>query len=314
MAMHFTLRQLQIFEAVARHLSFTRAAEELHLTQPAVSMQVRQLEGQVGAPLIEHLGKRIRLTEAGDEIRRCATAVAARLDATAQRIDVLRGGHGGHLRLSIASTVNYFAPRLLAEFCRQYPAVQVTLDVTNRESLLRQLADGSAEVVLMGRPPPRQGLESTPFMDNPLLPIAAPGHALSGQRRITLAQFESQTFVSREPGSGTRRAFERFCAEHHLGIQPSIEMSSNEAIKQSVEAGLGIAVVSRHTIELELAAGRLVVLEVAHFPILRRWHMVHRGGRQLSPVARTFERYVLDNAVRLGGARSTAGRRRRAGS
>jgi len=296
---HFTLRQLQVFEAVARHLSFTRAAEELHLTQPAVSMQVKQLESQVGVPLVEHSGKRIRITEAGREVERCARDVAGRLERASDRLVVLRGGRGGHLRVGVASTVNYFAPRLIAAFCAEHQGVRVTLDVTNRERLLRILVERQVDVALMGQPPEGVPLAAEPFMDNPLVLIGPLGHRLAGARAVALARLAGEPFIVREPGSGTRRAFERFCAEH--GIEPPTgpEMSSNEAIKQSVEAGLGLAVVSAHTIELELAAGRLAVLDVEHFPIVRQWYVAHRRGRTLPPVAERFARFVVERAGEL---------------
>ena len=300
MSLHLTLRQLQVFAAVARNISYTHAAEELHLTQPAVSMQVKQLESATGLALIEQVGKRVQVTEAGREIQRCAMAVAECIEESAARIEALKGGRGGHLRVSVATTVNYFAPRLLAAFCREYPEVRVTLDVTNRETLLQQLAENAADVVLMGSPPQDAKVDAQPFLENPLVLIAPPGHRLAGSDPVPLSALEHEIILTREPGSGTRRAFEGFCREHGLRYSARIEMRSNEAIKQSVEAGLGLGVVSAHTIELELQAGRLITLDVAHFPMRRKWYVMHRHGKRLPPVAEAFERFVIATAPGLG--------------
>jgi DNA-binding transcriptional LysR family regulator len=288
-----TLRQLKVFAAVARHLSFTRAAEELYLTQPAVSMQVKQMEGAVGLPLFEQIGKRIHLTEAGEVMHHYSRVVADNLSEAAQAMEELKGIDGGRLQLTVATTVNYFATRLLSEFCAAHPGVRVSLDVTNRESLLRQLDENRTDIVLMGKPPEGLGVVAEPFMDNPLVVIAPPGHALCTCREIPLARLNEQTFLMREAGSGTRMAIERFFTENHITPSGSIEMTSNEAIKQSVQAGLGLAIVSAHTVELEIEVGRLVILELASFPIMRRWYLVHRKEKRLSATAQAFKDFVL---------------------
>jgi DNA-binding transcriptional LysR family regulator len=294
--MNLTLRQLQVFEAVARHLSFTRAAEELYLTQPAVSMQVKQLEGAVGLPLFEQLGKKIHLTEAGQAMHRYSRTIAEQLREAQQLIEELKGIEGGRLRITVATTVNYFATRLLSAFCQRYRGVRVSLDVTNREHLLRQLETNETDIVLMGQPPADLDVVAEPFMDNPLVIIAPPNHALARQRGIPLKRLQQEIFLMRERGSGTRMAMERFFAEHGITPSSSIEMTSNEAIKQSVEAGLGLGIVSAHTLELELEVGRLKVLDVESFPIMRRWYVVHRRGKRLSAVAQAFKDFVLKEA------------------
>jgi LysR family transcriptional regulator, low CO2-responsive transcriptional regulator len=294
--MNLTLRQLQVFEAVARHLSFTRAAEELYLTQPAVSMQVKQLEGAVGLPLFEQLGKKIHLTEAGQAMHRYSRTIAEQLREAQQLIEELKGIEGGRLRITVATTVNYFATRLLSAFCQRYKGVRVSLDVTNREHLLRQLETNETDIVLMGQPPADLDVVAEPFMDNPLVIIAPPNHALARQRGIPLKRLQQEIFLMRERGSGTRMAMERFFAEHGITPSSSIKMTSNEAIKQSVEAGLGLGIVSAHTLELELEVGRLKVLDVESFPIMRRWYVVHRRGKRLSAVARAFKDFVLKEA------------------
>jgi DNA-binding transcriptional LysR family regulator len=297
---HPTFRQLQVFESVARHRSFTRAAQELHLSQPAVSMQIKQLEGAVGLPLFEQLGKQIHLTEAGDVMRQFATRIAGDLREAEQAIEELKGIEGGRLRIAVATTVNYFAARLLSRFCKRYPGVRVSLEVTNREMVLHRLEENAADIVLMGQPPDGLDVEAEPFMDNPLVVIAAPDHPLVHRRRVTLPALAQETFLIREPGSGTRIAMERFFADKEIAPRISVEMTSNEAIKQSVEAGLGLGVVSKHTVELECGAGRLAVLDVQSFPIRRKWYVVHRRGKRLSAAANAFRGFVLTEPGKSG--------------
>ena len=294
--MNITFRQLRIFEAVARHLSFTRASEELHLTQPAVSMQVKQLEEAAGMPLFEQVGKRIHLTDAGSEMTRYSRAVLELMEEAGQVFEEMRGHEGGRLRISVASTANYFVPRLLAEFCRRYSSVEVSLDVTNRERLLEALADNSTDLVIMGVPPDSMDLAAESFMDNPLVVIAAPSHPLAGKQKISLERLQEETFLIREKGSGTRSATERFFVEHQLLLSSTMEMSSSESIKQGVEAGLGLGLLSMHTLEMELTLKRLVVLDVKELPILRHWYIMHRPGKRLSFVAQNFKNFVVQEA------------------
>lgn len=291
--MHITLRQLQVFDFVARHHSFTRAAEALHLSQPGVSMQVKQLESAVGMALFEQIGKRIDLTDAGRVIERLSRSVSEQLREAEQAMDELKGVEGGRLRISVATTVNYFASRLLSAYCAKHPKVQVSLDVTNRESVIRKLSENATDIVLMGKPPDGLDVDAEPFMDNPLVVIAGPRHPLAAKHRIPLTKLSQETFLIREPGSGTRLAMERFFEEKGITPAASIEMTSNEAIKQSVVAGLGLGVVSAHTIELETQAGHLIVLDVRHFPIRRRWYVAHHRAKRLSAAAKAFKGFVL---------------------
>jgi DNA-binding transcriptional LysR family regulator len=293
---HITFRQLQVYEAVSRLGSVTRAARELHLSQPAVSMQVKQLEHAVGLPLLEQAGRRLHRTDAGELMAHHARAISEQRRETEDAIEDLKGGDTGRLRISVATTVNVFAARLLADYCRSYPRVDVSLDVTNRETVIRRLAENTTDIVLMGQPPAGLDVVAEPFMENPLVVIAEPEHPLASRRRIPLSALEREPFLIREPGSGTRLAMERFYAEQGVQLTRSIEMSSNEAIKQSVEAGLGLGVVSRHTIGLELEAGRLAVLPVARFPIRRTWYVTHRAGKRLSGPVRRFREFVLAHA------------------
>jgi DNA-binding transcriptional LysR family regulator len=297
--MNITLRQLQVFERVARRLSFTRAAEELFLTQPAVSMQIKQFEEAVGLPLFERLGKKIYLTRAGEELYRLSRTISQQLEEAEQLIEELKGVEGGRLVVAVASTVHYFAIRLLAEFCRRYPKVRISFKVTNRKGLLQQLDDNEADIVLMGQPPEDQDLKAEAFLDNPLVIIAPPGHPLAARPRIPLQALRHETFLMREQGSGTRNSVERFFAEQGLAITASMEMNTNGAIKQAVEEGLGLGIVSIHTVERELEDGRVVVLKADAFPIMRQWYLVHRAGKRLSAVAREFETFVRAEARRF---------------
>ncbi|HEX23062.1 MAG TPA: LysR family transcriptional regulator [Chromatiales bacterium] len=297
--MHLTLRQLKVFEAVARHLSFRRAAEELHLSQPAVSMQIKQLESNVELPLFDHVGKKVFLTEAGREMFHYSRAIAGLLDEADEVIKQLKGARRGKLALSVASTVNYFAPALLGTFCRRFPDITISLDVTNRETLLRQLADNEADLVIMGQPPAGGELEAGAFMENPLVVIAPPDHPLAGKQGVPMMRLQDETFLVRERGSGTRGATERFFSQHGITLNTGMEISSNEAIKQSVQAGLGLGLLSRDTLEMELALNKLVVLDVEGFPIVRHWYVMHRRAKRLSPVAEAFKQFLLEEANTL---------------
>jgi DNA-binding transcriptional LysR family regulator len=298
--MNVTLRQLRVFASVARHMSYTRAAEELHLSQPAVSMQVKQLEENVGLPLFEQLGRGIQLTEAGQEIYQCSRAIQQQLENTDTALEQMKGTRRGRLRLAVASTANYFATRLIATFSERVEHLAVSLDVTNREGLLRDLENNETDLVIMGQPPEELDLIAEPFMDNPLVIIAAPDHPLTRRRgRIPLVDLQGETFVVRETGSGTRIAMERFFADRGVRLKAGMEMRSNEAVQQAVQAGLGLGIVSIHTLELELKTGRLIVLDVESFPIMRQWYIVHRTGKRLSPVAQAFQSFVLQEAASL---------------
>jgi DNA-binding transcriptional LysR family regulator len=282
---------------VAKFLSFTKAAHELHLSQPAVSMQIKQLEENAGLPLFEQMGKKIFLTEAGQEMKHYSSEITRQLAELDEVIEGLKGVESGHLSISVASTANNFGTRLLAAFTKIFPGTSFSLDVTNRETLLNQLESNEKDLVIMGRPPAGLQLEVESFMDNPLVVIAPPSHPLAEKKNIPLSSLQQETFVVREPGSGTFIAMERFFNAHHVRLNTGMEMTSNEAIKQSVEAGLGLGIVSIHTLELELEAGRLTVLDIENFPILRHWYVVHRESKRLSPVAQAFKSFVLQDSA-----------------
>lgn len=291
--LHLTLRQLRVFESVARHLNFSRAAEELHLSQPAVSMQIKQLEENVGLALFEQMGKRIFLTDAGKELHQYSRAIARQLADMEAALNQLKGLEQGSLKVAVVSTANYFLPPVLAKFCQRHPGIKVSLSVGNRESVLRQLAENETDLAVIGKPPEGMDLVAEPFLPNPLVVIAAPDHPLAKKRGIALKALEAETFLVREPGSGTRNAMERFFAQHKLKLNLGNEMSTNEAIKQAVQAGMGLGVVSLHTAELELETSRLKLLDVQGFPIMRQWFAVHREGKRLSKPADAFRSFLL---------------------
>ena len=292
-----TLRQFRVFEAVARQLSFSRAAEELHLSQPAVSMQVRGIETILGMRLTEQLGKNIFLTEAGREVLHASRAITARLDDLQANLAQLRSIDSGQLNLAATSTVNAVATDILARFRGRHPGVSVHLDVSNRAAVLDQLVGNRIDLAIMGQVPEDLGLEAIRFMDNPLVVIAPPDHPLVRKKRISVGDLAAESFLVREAGSGTRGAMERFFAAKGLEIRSSMEMSSNEAIKQAVQAGLGLGILSLQTLEMELVLKRLAVLKVEGFPILRHWYIVHRADKRLSPVAQAFKEFVLGPAA-----------------
>lgn len=297
--MNPTFRQLKLFEAVARNSSFTRASEELHLTQPAVSTQIKQLEEEVGTPLFEHMGKKIFLTEAGREMYEFSRSIAQKFTDVHMVLDEMKGIKRGHLDIALTSTGKYFAPYLLAAFCRQHSGITVNLDVTNRETLLRQLADNIPDMAIMGSPPEGMDLVADSFMSNPLVVIAPLDHPLANGGRISLHRLLKESFIVREKGSGTRNAIERFLEQRGLTMTTTMEMSSNEAMKHAVMAGLGLGIVSIHTLEMELTLDRLVVLNVEGFPILKDWYIVHRLGKRFSAAAQAFKEFVLSEGSTL---------------
>lgn len=291
--LHFTLRQLQVFEKVASHLNYSRAAEELYLSQPAVSMQIKQLEGHIGLPLFEQMGKKIFLTEAGRELFHYARSIAQQLAEMESVFDEMKGVGQGKLTLSVVNTANYFTPQLLATFCQRHPNINIILQVANRDAVLKQLADNNTDLAIMGQPPDGLDIEAVRFMDNPLVVIASPSHPLAQLSQISFAQLADQNFLSREKGSGTRSAMERVFAQHNIQPHISMEMETNEAIKQAVQAGMGLGILSLHSIELELETKRLVMLNVEYFPLLRHWFVAHRSTKRLSSAALSFKDFLL---------------------
>lgn len=287
-----SLRQLQIFQSVARHLSYTRAAEELHLTQPAVFTQVRQLEDQLGSPLIERLGRRLFLTEAGQVVLASAREVLGEIDSMEMRLAELRGMARGRLRVAVVSTAKYDIPQRLGAFCRAHPGIDVSLTVGNREELLARFAANEDDLYILGTPPEELEAEAHRYAENPLVMIAPRGHPFAG-RPLRPAGIADEIFVMREVGSGTRIAAERYFAAQGLAPAVRMELGANEAIKQAVMAGLGLSVISRGSALLELEQGYLVELTVEGFPLLRHWYVAWPRGKRLSVGARAFLRELF---------------------
>jgi len=297
--MRLTLRQLNIFESVARLASYSAAARELFLSQPAVSMQIKQMEKEAGLPLIERTGKQISLTYAGEELLRYSKNIHRQLDELELVLNEVKGLKRGRLHLTMASTASYLGPRLLAEFHHKFPDVEMRLEVTNRTGLLQALSNNTTDMAIMGQPPDGYDLSGIPFMDNPLGIIAWPEHPLANRKKIPLSEIASERFIVRERDSGTRMAAEKFFAQHGVELIAGMEMNRSEAIKQAVEAELGLGIVSLHTIEIELKLGMLTVLDVMDFPIMRQWHIVHRKDKRFAALPEAFRQFVLENAQYL---------------
>ncbi|MDM7457375.1 MAG: LysR family transcriptional regulator [Tepidimonas sp.] len=292
--MHITLRQLRIFDRVAHFRSVSRAAEALHLTQPAVSMQVKQLESQVGMVLIEQIGKRLELTEAGEELWMHARRVAAEVDDLCAAMRARAGMQRGRVRLAVVATANYFVPQAIAAFRRRHPALTVELSVGNRQSVFAQLNDRAVDLAVAGQPPADADVHAEPFLDNPLVIVAAPEHPLGGRKRVSVAELALEPFVLREPGSGTREAFIRHLAKESIEPRIAAELPTVEAVKQAVQAGLGLGVVSAQSVELELSAARLVTVPVVGFPLMRQWYVIERQGHNLSRAAQAFRDALIE--------------------
>ena len=310
-----TLRQLTVFEAVARHLSYSRAADELRMSQPAASIQVKLLERHAALPLFEQLGKKIYLTPAGNEMLRHSRAVIQQFRETDEALAALKGIGGGRLNIAVISAGDYFFPGLIAEFCRRHENVTVRLIVNNREDIVRQLGENTIDLAVMLRPPEGPDVVAETFAPQPHVIIAAPRHRLAHKRHIQLQTLANEAFIVRERGSDTRLVMEELLAERRIKFNVTMEIKSTETIKQAVVAGMGISFLSAHTIGLELMVGRLAVLDVEGFPVMRNWRVVHHRNKRLPPVAVAFKEFLLREGAllieRLVG-RSLPKRKRRA--
>lgn len=296
-----TLRQLRVFESAARHLSLTRAAEELHLTAPAVSIQVKLLESHAGAPLFERAGRRLRLTQQGEEVLRHARGILGHIRGAEEAIARLDALEAGLLDVAVINAGDHFFPWIVAGFRRLHPGIRVRITVQNREELLARLAAHETDLAVMSHPPSEPGHEATAFASHPHVIAAAPRHPLAGKRRIPLARIAAEPLLTREQGSATRIAMDQAFAE--AGLVPSIEMeiASNETIKQAAAAGLGVGFLSAHALRQELALGSLVILDVEGFPVMRQWFVVRRRDRTLPRIAQAFERFVIEHGRELIG-------------
>lgn len=294
--MHITIRQLQIIEAIVETRGYSLAAEQLHMTQPAVSMQMKQLEHNIGLTLFERQGKRIVLTPAGIDVHKHSQQIVAKYDDTLEAISDIKDQHTGRIKVSAATTSNHLITQMIANFSKKNNDIKVSLKITNREKLVKQLQNFEPDIVLMGEPPPKLDLVSEPLMTNPLIVIAHPEHPYANKKSIPFKKIAQYEFIVREPGSGTRATIERFFKDKGEEINSTLEMGSNEAIKHAVHAGLGLGIVSLHSIKLELEANKLVILDVNQMPIQRHWHIVKRKGKHLLPAAKEFQDFMIKEA------------------
>jgi len=294
-----SLRQLKAFATVARHRSFIRAAEELHLTPPAVSLQVSQLEREVGLPLFERRGKGVSLTMPGEYLLVYARRILGTLKEAEDAMARLQGAQTGRITIGMVSTAKYFLPRLLARFREEHRGVELRMAIGNRERLIEQLRNAEVDLAVMGRPPKELDARAELFAEQPHAIVASPLHRLAGLREIPPAMLSAEEFIVREPGSGTRAAMEQFFRDHRIAPPQVMESTSNETIKQAVIANMGLAFLSLHTTGLEMQNGLLAVLDVAGLPMVRRWHIVHLQGKPLSPAAEALRYFVLEHGAEL---------------
>ncbi|HXZ47607.1 MAG TPA: LysR substrate-binding domain-containing protein [Usitatibacter sp.] len=294
-----TLRQLRVFESAARHLSLTRAAEELHLTPPAVSIQVRQLEGHARAALFERVGRRLKLTQAGDEVLAHAREILGHIRASEEAIAGLGSLERGLLDVAVINAGDYFLPWLIAAFRERHPRIRARLTVGNRDDLLERLAAHEIDLAVMSHPPTHCDFAARPFAPHPHVIVAPPGHRLARKRSVALEEVAREALITREPGSATRLAMEQAFAESDVVPRIEMEIASNETIKQAVAAGFGLGFLSAHAVQQELALGRLAVVPVKGFPVVRQWYVVRRRSRTLPRIAEAFERFVVEEGARL---------------
>lgn len=296
---HATLRQLKVFEAVARLLSFSRAAEELHLTQPAVSTQVRKLEEHAGNALFEQFGKKIYLTPPGTELLQISRAIIQQFEAAEHAMMQFKGVSGGKLNVGVISAGDYFFPRLLVEFASRHQGVTLNFTVHNRAGLLTHISENLTDLAIMVRPPTDLDTVNQPFAPHPYVIVAAPGHPLVGEKKIAMQRLMREPFVVREKASDTWHSMEDGFGGDLSGINVAMEIRSTETIKQAVIAGMGVSFVSAHTVSQELRAGSLRVLDVEGFPLMLNWYVVHRRSKRLPPVAQAFKDFLLSDGPSL---------------
>jgi DNA-binding transcriptional LysR family regulator len=290
---HATLHQLKIFDTLVRYMSVVRTAEAMHLTPPAVSIQVKQLSEAAGQPLLEKVGKQVYLTSAGEVVAQACNDLFERLERLSQDLAALQGMEKGSLKLAIITTAKYFVPRLLGDFCARYPGIDVSLFVGNRQAVLERLARNQDDLYVLGRPPEKAKVNAVPFASNPLVAIAYPDHALAKERAITPERLVKEPFIARELGSGTRLAYEAFFRDYQAELNIRMELGSNEAIKQTVAGRLGISILSQSAVRSELASGEIVQLDVVGLPLQRQWYLARPSDKLSMPAADTFHNFLI---------------------
>ncbi len=294
-----TLHQLRVFETVARNGSFTRAAEELLITQPTVSSQVKQLTKAIGLPLFEQIGKSLYLTDAGQELLVTCQEIFEKLNNFEIKIADLKGTKQGQLNLAVITTAKYFVPRLLGPFCQIYPGIDVALKVTNHQEIQQRMLANEDDLYVISNPNQNIDLTSKPFLNNPLVVVAKKDHPLARKKNLDLKELKDQPFIMREPGSGTRDSILDLFTQHNISVKVKLELGSNEAIKQAISGGLGISILSEHCLISEGISGELTILDFKHFPIKRRWYVSHLAGKKLSVIAETFLDYLLEESPKM---------------
>ncbi|WP_455379982.1 LysR family transcriptional regulator [Acidihalobacter prosperus] len=300
MLRHVTFRQLQIFLAVVEHQSFTKAAEALFLTQSTISVQVKKLTESVGLPLFEQIGRQIQLTDAGEDLYHTAKQIIATLENLEMLVDDHKGLKRGHLKLGVVTTAKYIAPELLGEYGVSFPGIQLAMSVTNRDNIIDRIKRYEDDLFVMGLVPENEvSVNFKYFAPNPLVVMAPSNHPLCQARGISLQEIAREPFLLREPGSGTREAIMRLFREHGIKLNVRMELGSNEAIKHGIVGGLGLSILSLHTLALEGASGKISVLDVESFPIMRKWYLVYPQDKQLSLAAQKFIEFSVghENSV-----------------
>ncbi|AGA91650.1 transcriptional regulator [Thioflavicoccus mobilis 8321] len=297
---HASLRQLQVFEAIVRLGSFTRAADELFVTQPTVSMQTKKLADALSLPLLENAGRQTLPTEAGAELYQAARAIFEVLSNLEMKLADLKGIKRGRLRLGVITTAKYFAPEILGEFCKLYPGIEVALKVSNRDRILDRINANEDDLYILGETHGDQvDVEAVPLAPNPLVVMAPRDHPLVGEKKIPLARIAQELFILREPGSGIRDATQRLFEQHGIRPRVRMELGSNEAIKHAIVGGLGLSVMSLHTLTLEGPEGPVALLDVEDFPIMRQWYLLYPKGKELSLVARAFLEFAVASTSKI---------------
>jgi DNA-binding transcriptional LysR family regulator len=285
-----------VFETTARLGSFTRAAEELNITQPTVSSQIKQLTKAIGLPLFEQIGKTLYLTEAGKALFATCQDIFERLDNFEMKMADLKGAKEGKLRLSAITTTKYFLPRILGLFCQKYPDIDVSLEVINHENVISRMGSNEDDLYILSHLPDNIELKTRAFLENPLVVVAKADHPLANQKNIPISSLNGEPFIMREFGSGTRNAVEKLFTENNINVKVKLELGSNEAIKEAIAGGLGMSVLSRHTLQGYLNNGELTILDVQYFPIERQWYVAHLNGKQLSVISQAFLGFLIEKS------------------
>lgn len=297
--MNITFRQLRLFLALAQTESVTKAARMMHVTQPTASMQLKEITENVGLPLFEVISKKVHLTQLGVELAKTAREMTAQWEAFEQHVTQTRGLTKGNLRVAVVSTAKYFIPRLLGSFCSKYPEVDISLEILNRDGVIKRLEDNSDDLYVMSKPPVHIDLEDHILMPNPLCMIAYKGHPLANKKNVRLQDLKEERFILRELGSGTRMSTDLHFKQKKFTPNLLLELGSNEAIKKAVASRLGVAVMSIHALDQFDYDNEISVLKLQDFPINSQWHLVHLKGKALTPIAKAFYEHVLTESKHL---------------